>query len=256
MSETPDVTDLVLALRNAQNPLPLAGCGTREAQQSILELADLLAADVATSAPARGFFHPSGNSRDLVVCGGFAATGAASEIRRADVALVLGAGLNQFTMAFGEAFGELAEVLQVDLETQTINPRINHFISADNTTVVDAVLLKLRTQNFHAPRRLYLDDNPLTCPGGHFIGGANTYFDLESRDSIVLLGTAFQSIGLGFPTAVGVATAAGQERLTVLVTGNGGDMMALTDADTFLRTECAHHCQRTHPRRCLYCHAT
>lgn len=126
------------------------------------------------------------------------------------MALVLGAGLNQFTMAFGEAFGELAEVLQVDLETQTINPRINHFISADNTTVVDAVLLKLRTQNFHAPRRLYLDDNPLTCPGGHFIGGANTYFDLESRDSIVLLGTAFQSIGLGFPTAVGVATAAGQ----------------------------------------------
>lgn len=158
------------------------------------------------------------------------------------MALVLGAGLNQFTMAFGEAFGELAEVLQVDLETQTTNPRINHFISADNTTVVDAVLLKLRTQNFHAPRRLYLDDNPLTCPGGHFIGGANTYFDLESRDSIVLLGTAFQSIGLGFPTAVGVATAAGQERLTVLVTGNGGDMMALIDADTFLRTECAHHC--------------
>ncbi|WP_306556812.1 hypothetical protein [Corynebacterium glutamicum] len=224
ISETPDVTDLVLALRNAQNPLPLAGRGTREAQQSILELADLLAADVATSAPARGFFHPSGNSRDLVVCGGFAATGAASEIRRANVALVLGAGLNQFTMAFGEAFGELAEVLQVDLETQTTNPRINHFISADNTTVVAAVLLKLRTQNFHAPRRLYLDDNPLTCPGGdalaadgrldphslmrqlngilpankfvasdggHFIGGANTYFDLESRDSIVLLGTAF-----------------------------------------------------------------
>ena len=159
------------------------------------------------------------------------------------MALVLGAGLNQFTMVFREAFGELAEVLQVDLETQTTNPRINHFISADNTTVVDAVLLKLRTQNFHAPRRLYLDDNPLTCPGGdalaadgrldphslmrqlngilpankfvasdggHFIGGANTYFDLESRDSIVLLGTAFQSIGLGFPTAVGVATAAGQ----------------------------------------------
>src|SRR5699024_7248558 len=90
--------------------------------------------------------------------------------------------------------------------------------------------------------------------GGHFIGVSNTYFDLESRDSIVLLGTAFQSIGLGFPTAVGVATAAGQQRLTVLVTGNGGDMMALTDA--FLRTECAHHCQRTHPRRCLYCHAS
>lgn len=79
---------------------------------------------------------------------------------------MLGAGLNQFTMALGVAFGELAEVFQVDLETQTTNPRINHFISADNTAVVDAVLLKLRTQNFHAPRRLYLDDNPLTYPGG------------------------------------------------------------------------------------------
>ena len=269
ISEAPDVTDLVLALRHAQNPLILAGRGAREAQQSILDLADLLAADVATSAPARGFFHAPGNFRDLGVCGGFAAAGAAAEIRQADVVLVLGAGLNQFTMAFGEAFGELAEIFQVDLEPQATNPRVNHFLSADATAVADAVLSELRAQNFHAPRRQHLEENPLARPdgdalaadgrldprslmrqlndilpanklvasdGGHFIGWANTYFDLDSPDSIVLLGTAFQSIGLGFPTAVGVATAAGKERLTVLVTGDGGGIMALADADTFLRT--------------------
>lgn len=266
---TPDVSGLTRALRGAQHPLILAGRGARGASQSIIALAELLRADVATSAPARGLFNNPGHFRDLGVCGGFAAAGAASEMRRADVVLVLGAGLNQFTTAFGDAFGELAQVFQVDLEPSPTNPRVDHFLSADTATVTEAVVTQLRAEGFQAPVRQHLVEDPLARPdgddlapdgrldprslmrqlndilptdkliasdGGHFIGWANTYLDLAGPDTIVLLGTAFQSIGLGFPTAVGVATAAGTEKLTVLVTGDGGGMMALADADTFIRT--------------------
>lgn len=265
----PGLNVLLEALQQAQNPLILAGRGAREARNSLLQLADLLTADVATSAPARGLFNAPGNFRDLGVCGGFAAQGAASEIRRADVVLVIGAGLNQFTMAFGEAFDELAEVFQVDLEAGPTHDRVNHFLHGDAAEVAAALLTQLQTTGFQVPDRQHLEAAPLTRPdgdelavdgrldprslmrqineilpaekliasdGGHFIGWANTYVDLDHSDNIVLLGTAFQSIGLGFPTAVGVATAAGKEKLTVLVTGDGGGMMALADADTFLRT--------------------
>ncbi|HEX2248322.1 MAG TPA: thiamine pyrophosphate-dependent enzyme, partial [Arthrobacter sp.] len=71
--------------------------------------------------------------------------------------------------------------------------------------------------------------------GGHFIGWANTYFDLPAADSISLVGTAFQSIGLGLPSAAGVA-AARPESTVIVVTGDGGGLMGLPDLDSLVRT--------------------
>ncbi|MGO3697034.1 MAG: thiamine pyrophosphate-dependent enzyme, partial [Corynebacterium casei] len=71
--------------------------------------------------------------------------------------------------------------------------------------------------------------------GEHFIGWANTYLDVPAADNMVLLGTTTQSIGLGFNSAVGVAAAAGTDKMTVLVTGDGGGLMALADAESFIR---------------------
>ena len=51
---------------------------------------------------------------------------------------------------------------------------------------------------------------------------------------MILVGTAFQSIGLGFGSAAGVSVAR-PERTTVLVTGDGGALMGLADFETFLR---------------------
>jgi acetolactate synthase-1/2/3 large subunit len=51
---------------------------------------------------------------------------------------------------------------------------------------------------------------------------------------MVLVGTAFQTIGLGFGSAAGVS-AARPERTTVFVTGDGGGLMGLADFETFLR---------------------
>jgi len=52
---------------------------------------------------------------------------------------------------------------------------------------------------------------------------------------MVLVGTAFQSIGLGFSSAPGVSIAH-PERTTVFITGDGGGLMGLADFETFIRT--------------------
>ncbi|KLU10988.1 thiamine pyrophosphate-binding protein [Kocuria sp. SM24M-10] len=70
--------------------------------------------------------------------------------------------------------------------------------------------------------------------GGHFIGWAPMYLTVPDPQAMVLVGTAFQSIGLGFGAAAGVSIAR-PERTTVFVTGDGGGLMGLADLETFLR---------------------
>ncbi|MFI7483821.1 thiamine pyrophosphate-binding protein [Kocuria sp. M1R5S2] len=70
--------------------------------------------------------------------------------------------------------------------------------------------------------------------GGHFIGWAPMYLTVPDPHAMILVGTAFQSIGLGFGAAAGVSVAR-PDRTTVLVTGDGGALMGLADLETFLR---------------------
>lgn len=265
---TGQVRSLAKLLAAADDPLIVAGRGAKTAGADVVELADLLHADVATTAPAQGLFNMPGNFRDLGICGGFAAAGAAEEIRRADVVLVLGASLNQFTMAFGEAFGKAATVIQVDVVEQPTHRRVDHLITGDVASTVIDLLTQLREADYVAGPRDHQGIDPTARPagddlapdgrldprslmgrvneilprervvatdGGHFIGWANTYLDVPAPDHMVLLGTATQSIGLGFQTAVGVAAATGETKTAVLVTGDGGGMMAVADADSFIR---------------------
>lgn len=71
--------------------------------------------------------------------------------------------------------------------------------------------------------------------GGHFLGWVPMYLDSPDPRAQVLVGTAIQTIGLGFPTAIGVA-AARPDDYNVLVTGDGGGLMALSDAETVFRS--------------------
>jgi acetolactate synthase-1/2/3 large subunit len=70
--------------------------------------------------------------------------------------------------------------------------------------------------------------------GGHFIGWAPMHLSVPDPQAVVLVGTAFRAIGLGFGSAAGVS-AARPERTTVFVTGDGGGLMGLADLETFLR---------------------
>ncbi|MEO9248214.1 thiamine pyrophosphate-dependent enzyme [Citricoccus nitrophenolicus] len=70
--------------------------------------------------------------------------------------------------------------------------------------------------------------------GGHFIGWIPLMCSVPDARSHTFVGTAFQSIGLGFPSAVGAAMAR-PDRTTVLVTGDGGGLMALADLESFVK---------------------
>lgn len=265
----PAVDAALEQLAGATHPLIVAGRGARAAAAELTALAELLRADVATTAPARGTFPTGEHSyRDLGISGGFAAEGAAREMQRADVVLVVGAGLNHFTTSSGTAYGEDATIIQVDIAGAATNPRVDLLLSGDAADVIPALLAGLRSREYMAgerdrreadptarepgeelaadgrldPRSLMVRlnriipaDRLIVSDGGHFIGWANMYLDVQGPDHMVLVGTAFQSIGLGFPSAPGVTRAAG-ERTTVLVTGDGGGLMGIADAESFIRT--------------------
>lgn len=61
------------------------------------------------------------------------------------------------------------------------------------------------------------------------------YCQAPDPRGLMMIGTAFQSIGLGIPAAVGAAVAR-PDRTTVLVTGDGGALMALADLESAIRT--------------------
>lgn len=278
--------ELMDEIMGAKQLLILAGRGARGARKEVTKLAAALGADVATTAPMRGFFGrtpgkvyrnpeeevtqplPGDSYRNLGVCGGFAAPSAQTEMRSADVVLVLGAGLNQFTRAFGDSFAPDARIIQVDVQPQPTSETVSRFIHGGVAEfshllyqhVADRAPRRSRaelTQPVYPqaeeflgdgrldPRALFSElnevlptDRVIVTDGGHFMGWPNMYLDVDGPEQTIMVGTAMQAIGLGFPSAVGVAKATASrspERTVVMVTGDGGGMMGIADAESFIR---------------------
>lgn len=278
--------ELIEEIIGARQLLILAGRGARGARKEVTKLAAALGADVATSAPMRGFFGrtpgevyrnpeeaitkplPGDSYRNLGVCGGFAAPSTQAEMRSADVVLVLGAGLNQFTRAFGDSFAPDARIIQVDVQAQPTSEIVSRFIRggvaefshllyqhiADRAPRRSRVELPQpvypQAEEFLGdgrldPRALFSElnevlptDRVIVTDGGHFMGWPNMYLDVDGPEQTIMVGTAMQAIGLGFPSAVGVAKATASmqpERTVVMVTGDGGGMMGIADAESFIR---------------------
>ncbi|WP_425840527.1 thiamine pyrophosphate-binding protein [Microbacterium sp. PA5] len=266
------IADLAGALARAQRPLLLAGRGAwvAGAGESLGRLADATGALTATTALGRGIFPRP--EFDLGVTGGFGADGAMELVRTADVAVVFGAGLNQFTMRFGELFAPGTRVVQVDVAPAATHPHVGGFLRGDAAVVASALvealegapssgwresvdLAPLRAREpgdaLAADGRLdprsvaarigeLLEAHPSTrdrvvvSDGGHFIGWANMYWPVASPDRMLMVGTAYQSIGLGFPSVPGAALAK-PEATVVLTTGDGGGLMALADLESAVR---------------------
>src|SRR5690606_4626207 len=74
----------------------------------------------------------------------------------------------------------------------------------------------------------------IASDGGHFLGWIHSYFRFPTTDTVALVGTQFQSIGLGFSSAPGAAAAA-PDRTLVVNTGDGGGLMAIADLDSVVR---------------------
>ncbi|KHK95504.1 thiamine pyrophosphate-binding protein [Microbacterium mangrovi] len=264
------VADLARALAGAERPFLLAGRGAwlAGAGDALGALAEATGAITASTALGRGVFPDS--RYDLGVTGGFGAAGAMELIRTADVAVVFGAGLNQFTMRFGELFAPGTRVVQVDVSPAATHPHVGSFIRGDAAVVASALVAELdaldapssrwREQVDLAPLRahdegdalapdgrldprsvarriaeLLPEDRVVVSDGGHFIGWANMYWPVASPDRMIMVGTAFQAIGLGWPSVPGAA-AAKPESTVVLTTGDGGGLMALADLETAVRS--------------------
>lgn len=263
------VAELARALAGAERPLLVAGRGAwlADAGDALAALADATGAVTATTALGRGIFPDA--RFDLGVVGGFGAEGAMALIREADVAVVFGAGLNQFTMRFGALFAPGTRVVQVDTAAAATHPHVGGFIRGDAGIVAAALVAELEAvgaapsgwrESVDAPAlRSYepgdelaadgrLDprsaarrigellpaDRVVVSDGGHFIGWANMYWPVASPDRMIMIGTAYQSIGLGFASVPGAAAARG-ESTVVLTTGDGGGLMALADLESAVR---------------------
>ena len=76
-------------------------------------------------------------------------------------------------------------------------------------------------------------DRVLVPDGGQFLGWLPQHARITEPTGLVLVGTAYQTIGLGSAAAVGAARAR-PDRTTVLVMGDGGGTMGLADLVTFV----------------------
>ncbi|WP_433720522.1 thiamine pyrophosphate-binding protein [Microbacterium laevaniformans] len=268
------IADLAAALAAAERPVLIAGRGAwiSGAADALGRVADATGAVTATTALGRGMFPRP--EFDLGVTGGFGADGAMELISTADVAVVFGAGLNQFTMRFGALFAPGTRVVQVDIAPAATHPHVGGFIRGDARLVAEALCDELATRDAAPsgwrervdiaasrardggdplapdgrldPRSVaerigeLLESAPSTrdrvvvTDGGHFLGWANMYWSVASPDRMMMVGTAYQSIGLGFPSVAGAARAR-PEATIVLSTGDGGGLMALSDLESAVR---------------------
>jgi len=267
--EPADIEAVVELLATAARPYLLGGRGAwlAGAGDALGELAELTGAITGTTVLGRGLF-PRGEF-DLGVTGGFGAAGAMDLIAQADVAVVFGAALNQFTTKFGELFGADTVVVQVDVAEAPTNPRVDRFVRGDAARVASGVVEGLRSRGATpsgwrdgiqvGPLRYYepgtglapdgrLDprsvaariaellpaDRVVVTDGGHFLGWVNMFWPVASPDRMMTIGTAYQSIGLGFLSVAG-ASRAKPESTVVLATGDGGGLMALSELETAVR---------------------
>ena len=266
ISPTPNITTALDLLRSAHRPLILAGRGAHldDAALPLQLLADRLGALTATTALAAGLFGDS--PYDLGIAGGFGSDDAAAVMHDADVVLVAGASLSQFTTRFGALFGPDARLIQLDLAEAATHPRVEVLVRGGVRATAHALVGALpgaaEPRWSHVPRgrapeftgaaltpdgrldpralataleRALPTDRAIVQDGGHFIGWAPSYLRVPAPNRLIMVGTAFQSIGLGFPSAVGAAVAL-PETTIVLCTGDGGGLMALADFETFVRT--------------------
>jgi thiamine pyrophosphate-dependent acetolactate synthase large subunit-like protein len=73
----------------------------------------------------------------------------------------------------------------------------------------------------------------VACDSGAFLGWPGFYLDVADARSWAFT-NGFQAVGLGLPTAIGVAIAR-PERVTVAAVGDGGLFMALPELETAVR---------------------
>ncbi|GAB3537758.1 thiamine pyrophosphate-binding protein [Arthrobacter tecti] len=269
--ETQDLDRVASVLASAERPIVIAGRGVVLADSAapLREIGDRLGALFMTSVMAINAFD---SEWDLGVAGGFTRRHRLEVARKADVVLVVGASMNIFQTRYGTLFPPETRIIRVDNEPDEKHPIVVDYIRSDIRPFLEGLLERVEPatttwrnsvpevagEEFRSshpiedpvefapdgrlnPRAVVaaLEDilpteRSVVMDGGHFIGWAPMYLSVPDPHAMILVGTAFQSIGLGFGSASGVSVAR-PERTTVLFSGDGGGLMGLADFETFLR---------------------
>lgn len=263
----------VQILERSKKPLIIAGRGAHRAgaRAQLERLAERTGALLATTARAKEMFD--GHPFNLGIIGSFSNSMARRHIEQADCVMVFGGSLNQYTTSFGTSIPE-APLIQIDADRANIGRWLNADVAivGDAREVAGQLLEAVSDRGdsakpFHAPGvmsdiasfDLRQDFEPantartvdprslglaldgvlprkrnLVYDGGHFLGIV-PYMKVPGPDHFKFT-TDFASIGIGFGTALGFARAR-PDHTTVLIIGDGGFMMTLSELETAARED-------------------
>ncbi|HEY2318622.1 MAG TPA: thiamine pyrophosphate-binding protein [Solirubrobacteraceae bacterium] len=261
-------------LQGAQRPAIIAGRGAvlADARDELERLGTLCGALLATSAPANGLFAALPYA--LGISGGFASPFAAGVLPQADVVVVAGASVNNWTTRHGQLIADTARVAQIDVEARAfgLNRPADLSVLGDAGAAARLLADELerrghRATGWRTPQMAadiaangWSDDPYDDTSTDEWIDPRTLSLALEARlpaekavavDSGHFLGypamflsvpdarawvfpNGFQSVGLGLGNAIGAAIAR-PDRLTVAAIGDGGAFMALAEIETAAR---------------------
>ncbi|SEG49317.1 Acetolactate synthase large subunit [Thermomonospora echinospora] len=267
---TPDEAAVARAanvLARAQRPVLLAGRGAiaPNDRESLLELAHRVGARVATTLRAKDLF--TGDPADLGIFGGLATSRANAYFDAADTIISVGASLNSYTTSQGAGLHG-KHLLQIDDRSE--HARAESFVHGSVDTTVPLLLRHLEDLGFTEDQEPWDLANEVPSPKPHrpmgegrpntvdflrtldtldrvlppdrllTVDGGRMFFESVRRLSVAtphdyVHTMSMGSIGLGVGLALG-ASFADPERLSVLVTGDGGLMLGgLSEFTTAVR---------------------
>ncbi|MGI8609064.1 MAG: thiamine pyrophosphate-binding protein [Candidatus Dormibacteria bacterium] len=266
------VADLLGESWATSHPVILAGHGAvaAGAGEQLRRLGQMTGALMATSLLANSFFR--GDEYNVGVLGTMATPVASELVSQADVILVFGASLNQYTTYRGDLVrgariiqfdsspkaagryqpAELAIVADARLAATALADELErrgHSFTGYRTPEVAGKIEEFRLEDTvvdHAdgdgldPRMVMIGldkvlprERTLVIDGGHHLEFSATHIRVPDPQGFVFPNEYF-SVGTGLAAALGAAVAR-PERLTVLDVGDGGMMMNLGDLDTAIR---------------------
>jgi acetolactate synthase I/II/III large subunit len=271
-AEIAGAADLLEAAGPSARVIVLAGRGAVHsgALTDLERLGQKTGSLMATSVMAKSFF--AGSPYDLGIAGVFLGANARQLFGEADVVLVFGASLNEFTTHRGTLFSG-TEVIQFDSDAAALGRfyRPVLAIHADARLGASALADELdkrgyRNPGFRRPEVAYLiaqdqgevlsrnegragavdphrllalldrvlpRDRAVVVDAGHQLTFACTHLSVPDPAAF-FFPIEFQAIGIGLGVAMGVALAR-PDRLTVCTVGDGSLMMTLGELDTAVR---------------------
>jgi len=260
-------------LASAQRPVIIAGRGTVETDcgEQLRQIGDRIGALFATTLKGKGLFA---DSPYLVgMAGGLGTNLSATLIGQADVVLVVGAAMNDFTTIRQTLLRPSARVVRVDVDPSVATANVSEDcrLTGDAATAVSGLLERLdargvasrgyrtddvaeQLRSFRPQDEVVLTHEPglidprelvmlldelvpahrnVVTDSGRFFGDPCSYMSVPDGRSFVD-GISFGSIGLGLGLSMG-ASIAQSDRPTVLFVGDGGLFMSLGEIETAVR---------------------